>query len=289
MNWVKVLTHIRDHERFLLAGPVARDLWLWGMLYAGGFETDGEIPMVAVMSAAWGEGGQANVVVAAKLVEVGLWERTDAGYRVLRWAEQGNATRAELEAEREAAKARRQRSTPPPPADEAPPPSRRRPNVARTSLDVRRTSPTEVEEEREREHSPLLATLAGPPAGGALAEPERGETSGPDAGARPAGKLRARGTRLPDGWQPSAETQAWARARGLDPLGPLEEFADFWRGVPGARGTKLDWDATYRNRLRQLAERAPPSRPRPRRDSEVTRQPFEPDAPWMKLPEVSNV
>jgi hypothetical protein len=64
-----------------------------------------------------------------------------------------------------------------------------------------------------------------------------------------------RGTRLPDGWRPSSETQAWARKQGVaDPCGSLlEEFTDFWRGIPGARGVKLDWDATYRNRVRQTA------------------------------------
>lgn len=28
------------------------------------------------------------------------------------------------------------------------------------------------------------------------------------------------------------------------------EFVDYWRGVPGAKGTKLDWEATWRNRMR---------------------------------------
>jgi hypothetical protein len=31
------------------------------------------------------------------------------------------------------------------------------------------------------------------------------------------------------------------------------EFCDYWRGVPGSRGCKLDWPATYRNRLREVA------------------------------------
>lgn len=28
------------------------------------------------------------------------------------------------------------------------------------------------------------------------------------------------------------------------------EFVDYWRGVPGAKGAKLDWEATWRNRMR---------------------------------------
>jgi hypothetical protein len=31
------------------------------------------------------------------------------------------------------------------------------------------------------------------------------------------------------------------------------EFVDYWIGIPGSRGTKLDWPATWRNRVRQLS------------------------------------
>jgi hypothetical protein len=88
-----------------------------------------------------------------------------------------------------------------------------------------------------------------------------------------------RGTRLPDGWTPSDETQAWARANGVaDPCGRLlDEFRDFWAGVPGTRGVKLNWDATFRNRVRQVAE----AKPRGRAD---TRQPLRDvaNATWLK-------
>lgn len=65
----------------------------------------------------------------------------------------------------------------------------------------------------------------------------------------------SRGTRLPAGWTPSGETQVWARSNGAaDPCGKvLDEFRDYWAGVPGARGVKLDWDATYRNHVRRVA------------------------------------
>ena len=106
MLWIKQGTHVIDHERFLAAGAHARDLWQWGMLYAGRHETDGEIPMVAVLTSAWGRGGRNNVSVASKLCLVGLWERTDSGYRICRWAEQGNQTKAQIAAERESARIR---------------------------------------------------------------------------------------------------------------------------------------------------------------------------------------
>ena len=51
-----------------------------------------------------------------------------------------------------------------------------------------------------------------------------------------------RATRLPDTWHPRAED-------GLDNL-ELAKFRDYWKAVPGQKGTKLDWDATWRNWLR---------------------------------------
>lgn len=104
MDYVIARTHVIDHERFLEAGSAARDLWLWGLLYAGAHETDGAIPMAAVLASPWGKGGRANVKLADQLVRVGLWSRTDRGYLVLKWSEMGNKTRAELEIAREAAR-----------------------------------------------------------------------------------------------------------------------------------------------------------------------------------------
>ena len=51
-----------------------------------------------------------------------------------------------------------------------------------------------------------------------------------------------KGQRLPDDWHPRAED-------GLDNL-ELAKFRDYWKAVPGQKGTKLDWDATWRNWLR---------------------------------------
>ena len=51
-----------------------------------------------------------------------------------------------------------------------------------------------------------------------------------------------RASRLPDTWHPRAED-------GLDNL-ELAKFRDYWKAVPGQKGVKLDWDATWRNWLR---------------------------------------
>lgn len=100
MKWIREHCHVIAHPRFLSAGVHGRDLWEWGIKYAGLYETDGDLPMEAVITAPWGKGGKANIHVALKLVEVGLWERTDSGFRMLRWAEMGNPTKAEIQESR---------------------------------------------------------------------------------------------------------------------------------------------------------------------------------------------
>ncbi len=159
MIYVRLNTHITDHHRFAEAGAVARDLWTWGMLYAGKHETDGELPMAAVLASPWGASGRANVRVAAKLVEVGLWERTDAGFRVCRWSEQGNMTRAAIDAERAAAKermAKRRESTkPPPPCSPEQIPNERRTNAFVPSSSFNSSGSSSSGESSERGPDPL--------------------------------------------------------------------------------------------------------------------------------------
>ena len=53
-------------------------------------------------------------------------------------------------------------------------------------------------------------------------------------------------TTLPDDWH------AWAEAAGHhDPPAEWARFADYWRSVPGQKGSKLDWPATWRNWIRK--------------------------------------
>lgn len=64
-----------------------------------------------------------------------------------------------------------------------------------------------------------------------------------------------RGTRLAPNWEPSPEGIEFCRQSSLDPAAVVPEFRDYWIAQPGSRGVKLDWEATFRNRCRQIAER----------------------------------
>jgi hypothetical protein len=62
----------------------------------------------------------------------------------------------------------------------------------------------------------------------------------------------ARGTRLTDSWQPSAELIAWARTEraDIDPVKEFDGFRDYWISQPGQKGLKTDWDRTFKNWIR---------------------------------------
>ena len=66
--------------------------------------------------------------------------------------------------------------------------------------------------------------------------------------------IARRATRISSDFVANDAIRKWAdeHTPGLDLAYAVEEFVDYWKGVPGQRGTKLDWDATFRNRLREL-------------------------------------
>jgi hypothetical protein len=62
----------------------------------------------------------------------------------------------------------------------------------------------------------------------------------------------ARGTRLPADWSPSDELKSWSSSErpDLDLESVVAQFRDYWLAKPGRDGTKLDWEATFRNWVR---------------------------------------
>jgi hypothetical protein len=67
-----------------------------------------------------------------------------------------------------------------------------------------------------------------------------------------------RATRLAADWSPSETQVAFALKEGLtadETERAACNFRDHWLGAPGARGTKLDWPATWRKWVRTEADR----------------------------------
>jgi hypothetical protein len=65
-------------------------------------------------------------------------------------------------------------------------------------------------------------------------------------------KKQSRGTRLPTDWVATDSQTAFCRKfrPDLNPVAVADRFRDFWIAQPGAKGVKLDWDATWRNWVR---------------------------------------
>jgi hypothetical protein len=67
-----------------------------------------------------------------------------------------------------------------------------------------------------------------------------------------------RGCRLPPDWRPSADLIAFALREGFterEAEHVAAKFRDFWTAKAGKDGVKLDWPATWRNWVRNEAER----------------------------------
>ena len=106
--------------------------------------------------------------------------------------------------------------------------------------------------------------LLGPPHETEAAESASAETQTVAADAAPATATtskpskpsKARGTRLPDGWQPDPALVDWTRANAPAAANSLEvdRFRDYWTAQPGAKGRKTDWAATWRNWARRCQE-----------------------------------
>lgn len=63
---------------------------------------------------------------------------------------------------------------------------------------------------------------------------------------------KERGSRLSPDWQLPPDWSAWATSEGLNnPQADGDKFRDYWIGAAGAKGVKLDWQATWRNWVRK--------------------------------------
>jgi len=62
-----------------------------------------------------------------------------------------------------------------------------------------------------------------------------------------------RGCRLPADWKPNTEEVAYCKQTrpDLDPARVAEDFSDYWHSIPGQKGVKLDWSATWRGWVRK--------------------------------------
>ena len=99
MSWVKLDDKFTGHTKVLAAGPEAAWLHIEGLCYCAQQETDGVIPDAALAHLTQFSKPKATKL-AARLVEVGLWERNGTGWLVHDYLDY-NPSKKELEARRE--------------------------------------------------------------------------------------------------------------------------------------------------------------------------------------------
>lgn len=84
------------------------------------------------------------------------------------------------------------------------------------------------------------------------------ETDTPPKG----GGARKRGTRIPEPFMLTHDMKQWAadEVPGVNVEASTRRFVDYWRAESGAKATKRDWVATWRNWLRRDADSRKPNK-----------------------------
>jgi len=270
MVWAKIDDEILDNPKIVRAGVFGFALHVAAITWCCRNLTDGFIPTARVTAlltldrveydvanplalidgpdSGGGNTGLPALVIADHLVKVGLWDDVEGGFQLHDFL-QFNPSRADVEAKREQNAARAKRS---------------------------RTQHATGGASHAASHGVTHALRAPLPVPDPLNKSPDGDLYGaqsapPKSGTRIPTR-RKQGTALPDDWSPGDSLQAWARSKGFDATGPeLAKFRDHWK----SRGkTMVDWDAAYRNWLRNASDWARPKSVRP---ADITRQPVTDD------------
>ena len=141
MAWVRIDDHFTEHPKLVQAGPLGVAMQIAALCYANRHLTDGELPANIVarfMPTVCYDPETGEEItwrdVADRLVEIGIWHKTDGGYLIHDYLEY-QPSKADVEAERAAARERMARIR-----------SKRKANQSRSSDDVRanteRSSPS---------------------------------------------------------------------------------------------------------------------------------------------------
>lgn len=221
MTWFKVDDGFWCHPKTLAISAEAVALWVRAGSYCGQQLTDGFLTDSARTLF-----GLTFDTAAEELVEAGLWEKRDGGYQFRNWDEY-QPSRDDVETKRAADRERKRQ------AREV------RKESARTSG-------------RTRKRVSKESALPDPARPDQLTTP-KGVGGASDETPTPTKK---RATRITENWMPPQEVINTIEAEypALDLAYEHSQFVDYWLGVSGQRGTKLDWDATWRKWMRKAGK-----------------------------------
>ena len=90
---------------------------------------------------------------------------------------------------------------------------------------------------------------------------DQGKDQGKDQGSGVKTEKPARASRLPQDWQPNDRMLAFCENErpDLNPADVADTFRDYWHSQAGQKGVKADWEATWRNWVRnqRMAAKSP--------------------------------
>lgn len=234
MAWARLDDGFGDHPKTLdvietldeLVGAAAIGLWTLGLAYAHRTMRTAKIP--GYIPRSFARTARVPAWIGDKLCDAGLWEHADGGGWVVHDFDQylpSEGLRSKrAEAGRKGAAAR-----------------------------WGKTAGQDTSAEETADGDSNLPSDANGKNGNACPEPEpepiKKKTSSSSSPAK-------RGTRIPDDFAMTPEMIDWGRENfpHLDGKAITAEFVDYWRAVPGAKGVKLDWTATWRNWIRRKGE-----------------------------------
>jgi hypothetical protein len=242
MTWFKVDDSFHSHPKVLATSPAALGLWVVAGAWSSANLTEGFVPDHALPRLI-----DDPERLAKELVSNGLWRRERGGYRYHDWIAY-NPTRSEATAARDKM------------ASGGAIGNHRRWHVGRGVVDAQ-CAYCQQKPDRPPDRPPdgVPESGANPPS---RPDPSLSGTGtshlspsvGGAGGAAPS--RRDRGTRLPDEFSVTDELADWARTNApLCGRTDHDSFCDYWRAVPGAKGRKVDWPATWKNWMRREQER----------------------------------
>ena len=217
--WFMVDDKLHSHRKAVRAGVQAMGLWVLAGSWSADHLQDGFIP--DYMAARIDPDSELH---AGELVAAGFWsvaeKNGEQGWQFNGWDE-FQPTREAVEAKREAARERM---------------ARVRGNRKNGSQEVRANSEGTSQEVRLTPAHPIPSQPI--------------QENAP----------RKRGTRIPENFAIDDDMRKWladSNLTHLDAQAITVEFVDYWVGVAGVKGVKLDWVATWRNWIRRKAEESP--------------------------------
>ncbi|MDB5777587.1 MAG: hypothetical protein JWP38_3720 [Herbaspirillum sp.] len=122
--------------------------------------------------------------------------------------------------------------------------------------------------EQENNNAPSISSSNAPSNASSISQAmlEQCSLPSPSLNSKTKSKADATASRLPADWQPDERQIEFCSAErpDLDPMTVADRFRDYWIAVPGVKGRKTDWMATWRNWVRSERQqaRASPERPK---------------------------